>query len=101
MVLHTDPELEPDRARNAYQSHLARAKWITEWGRLLRGAADQGVSSANDLFQPARVILKHHVVPNQGLPAAQSIRILRGTAARAACDLPRSERLSACRAADA
>ncbi|WP_247990355.1 DUF2285 domain-containing protein [Bradyrhizobium sp. 186] len=38
IVLHIDPEREPDRARNAYQSHLARAKWMTEQGRLLRGA---------------------------------------------------------------
>jgi predicted N-acetyltransferase YhbS len=36
-VLHVDPEREPDRARSAYQSHLARAKWVTEQGRLLRG----------------------------------------------------------------
>ncbi|MFB6417761.1 DUF2285 domain-containing protein [Bradyrhizobium tunisiense] len=38
IVLHIDPEREPDRARTAYQSHLARAKWVTEQGRLLRGA---------------------------------------------------------------
>ena len=38
IVLHIDAEHEPDRARNAYQSHLARAKWMTEQGRLLRGA---------------------------------------------------------------
>ncbi|MCK1714334.1 MULTISPECIES: DUF2285 domain-containing protein [unclassified Bradyrhizobium] len=38
VVLHIDPEREPDRARTAYQSHLARAKWVTEQGRLLRGA---------------------------------------------------------------
>lgn len=38
IVLHIDPEREPDLARNAYRSHLARAKWVTEQGRLLRGA---------------------------------------------------------------
>ena len=37
VVLHMDPEREPDRARSAYQSPLARAKWVTEQGRLLRG----------------------------------------------------------------
>ncbi|MGY3493928.1 hypothetical protein ACVW1B_003347 [Bradyrhizobium sp. USDA 4502] len=37
IILHIDPEREQDRARNAYQSHLARAKWMTEQGRLLRG----------------------------------------------------------------
>ncbi|WP_249164093.1 DUF2285 domain-containing protein [Bradyrhizobium jicamae] len=36
VVLHMDPEREPNRARSAYQSHLARAKWVTERGRLLR-----------------------------------------------------------------
>jgi hypothetical protein len=37
IVLHIDPDSEPDRARNAYQSHLSRAKWVSEQGRLLRG----------------------------------------------------------------
>lgn len=37
VVLHIDPEREPSRALTAYQSHLARAKWVTEQGRLLRG----------------------------------------------------------------
>ncbi|MET4117698.1 putative GNAT family N-acyltransferase [Bradyrhizobium sp. JR1.5] len=37
VVLHMDSAREPDRARSAYQSHLARAKWVTERGRLLRG----------------------------------------------------------------
>jgi hypothetical protein len=38
IVLHIDADHEPDRARNAYESHLARAKWVTQQGRLLRGA---------------------------------------------------------------
>jgi hypothetical protein len=37
IVLHIDPDRELDRAKNAYLSHLARAKWVTEQGRLLRG----------------------------------------------------------------
>lgn len=41
IVLRIDPEREPDRARTAYQSHLARAKWVTEQGRLLRGAGSK------------------------------------------------------------
>ncbi|WP_084674854.1 DUF2285 domain-containing protein [Bradyrhizobium sp. WSM2793] len=41
VVLHMDPEREPDRARRAYQSHLARAKWVTEQGRLLRGGGSE------------------------------------------------------------
>ena len=45
MVLHIDSEREPARARQAFDSHLARAKWMTEHGyrQLLRG----GVSGLN------------------------------------------------------
>jgi type VI secretion system activator RovC-like protein len=45
MVLHIDPEREPARARQAFDTHLARAKWMTEYGyrHLLRG----GVSGLN------------------------------------------------------
>ena len=39
IVLRIDPKREPERARNAWQTHLARAKWMTEHGyrHLLRG----------------------------------------------------------------
>ena len=39
IVLHIDPSQEPERARRAWESHLARAKWMTEHGyrHLLRG----------------------------------------------------------------
>ena len=39
IVLHIDPTSEPARARRAWDSHLARAKWMTEHGYklLLRG----------------------------------------------------------------
>lgn len=41
IVLHIDPDREPDRARHAFGSHLARAKWMTEssYRHLLRGGA--------------------------------------------------------------
>jgi hypothetical protein len=41
VVLHLDPEHESDRARRAFDSHLTRAKWMTEQGYrlLLRGGA--------------------------------------------------------------
>jgi len=41
VVLHIDPAAEPDRARRAWESHLARARWMTEHGyrNLLAGAA--------------------------------------------------------------
>jgi len=38
IVLHIDPEAEADRARRAFDTHLARAKWIARTGhrQLLR-----------------------------------------------------------------
>jgi hypothetical protein len=41
IVLHIDPERYPERARKAFDSHLARAKWMTNqgYGHLLRGGA--------------------------------------------------------------
>jgi hypothetical protein len=41
IVLHIDPSLEPERARRAWESHLARAKWMTQHGycHLLRDGA--------------------------------------------------------------
>ena len=32
LVRHLGPEREPERARQAWESHLARAKWMTESG---------------------------------------------------------------------
>jgi hypothetical protein len=39
IVLHIDPDREPARARNAFDSHLARARWMADHGYrdLLRG----------------------------------------------------------------
>ena len=41
IVLHLDPDHDPDRARKAFDCHLSRAKWMTEHGykHLLRGGA--------------------------------------------------------------
>ncbi|MGH7094786.1 MAG: DNA -binding domain-containing protein [Stellaceae bacterium] len=41
IVLRIDPAREPERARRAWESHLSRAKWMTESGyrHLLRGGA--------------------------------------------------------------
>lgn len=41
IVLHIDPDREPGRARNAFDSHMARAKWMADHGyrHLLRGGA--------------------------------------------------------------
>ena len=41
LVLHIDPVLEYDRARCAFDTHLARARWMTEHGyrHLLLGEA--------------------------------------------------------------
>ncbi|MGB8632741.1 MAG: DUF2285 domain-containing protein [Xanthobacteraceae bacterium] len=39
LVLHIDPSTEPARGRRAWETHLARAKWMSEHGyrHLLRG----------------------------------------------------------------
>jgi hypothetical protein len=41
IVLHIDPGQDQNRARHAFESHLARDKWMTEHGyrHLLRGGA--------------------------------------------------------------
>ncbi|MGX5805107.1 DUF2285 domain-containing protein [Bradyrhizobium sp. Arg314] len=41
IVLHIDPETEPDRAFRAWETHLARAQWMTTNGfkYLLAGGA--------------------------------------------------------------
>jgi len=51
IVLHIDPDQEPDRARRAFESHLARAKWMTQHGyrHVLRGGASSYKNSSADL----------------------------------------------------
>ena len=41
IVLRIDPDTEADRARIAFESHLSRARWMTEQGyrHLLRSGA--------------------------------------------------------------
>jgi hypothetical protein len=41
IVLRIDPDTEAHRARRAFESHLSRARWMTEQGyrHLLRGGA--------------------------------------------------------------
>ena len=41
IVLNIDPDKEPERARRAWETHLARAHWMTEHGyrHLLQGGA--------------------------------------------------------------
>jgi len=43
IVLHIDPDREPARARNAFDSHLARARWMADHGSrdLLRGGTTE------------------------------------------------------------
>jgi hypothetical protein len=43
LVLHIDPDREPVRARNAFDSHLARARWMADHGYrdLLRGGTTE------------------------------------------------------------
>lgn len=44
LVLHMDPIRDPARVRAAWESHLARAKWLAEHGyrHLLRGNTSKG-----------------------------------------------------------
>jgi Uncharacterized conserved protein (DUF2285) len=39
LIFEIDPEIEPERARRVHDSHLARARWMTEHGyrKLLHG----------------------------------------------------------------
>ncbi|SMH29749.1 DNA -binding domain-containing protein [Mesorhizobium australicum] len=39
VIFEIDPEVEPERARRVHDSHLARARWMTEHGyrKLLHG----------------------------------------------------------------
>jgi hypothetical protein len=43
IVLHIDPDREPVRARNAFDGHLARARWMADHGYrdLLRGGTTE------------------------------------------------------------
>ncbi|MFG3598414.1 DNA -binding domain-containing protein [Bradyrhizobium sp. RDI18] len=43
IVLHIDPDREPVRARKAFDSHLARARWMADHGYrdLLRGGTTE------------------------------------------------------------
>jgi hypothetical protein len=43
IVLHIDPTREPDRARHAFETHLVRAKWMSESGyrHLLRPSTSE------------------------------------------------------------
>jgi hypothetical protein len=43
LVLHIDPDLERDRAQQAWKTHLARAQWMTANGyrQFLRGGASR------------------------------------------------------------
>ena len=38
IVLHIDPDREPERARKAFDSHLARAKWLSQAPRARSGS---------------------------------------------------------------
>lgn len=47
IVLHRDPVAEADRTRLCWQSHLARAQWMTKTGyrKILEQAADEARSA--------------------------------------------------------
>ena len=45
IVLHRDPATEPFRTKRCWQSHLARARWMTEHG--YRHLLDQAAANEN------------------------------------------------------
>ena len=74
-MLRIDPDREPDRARQAFENHLARARWMTSEGHLPRVAetayplgmvmnacpdiadyAKGGISNWRDLLATATVV---------------------------------------------
>ncbi|MFG1277171.1 DUF2285 domain-containing protein [Xanthobacter autotrophicus] len=50
IVLHRDPAAEVDRTRACWESHLARARWMTKTGyrKILEQAAIEAHSAAKD-----------------------------------------------------
>jgi hypothetical protein len=56
IVLHLDPEHESDRARRAFDSHLSRAKWMTEHGKRKRRSpfATSGLPPRADIMRTGR-----------------------------------------------
>jgi hypothetical protein len=87
-VLHIDPEREPDRAKRTWESHLARAKWVTENGyrHLLRLAGRLPVArhdggEIRKLQFPAKSPLQaieteHAVMPPSPVAAQTSSRTM-------------------------
>jgi hypothetical protein len=67
IVLHIDPEREPDRAKRAYESHLARAKWMTKTGYrlLLRSGFPEAWPKLRDRHMKARGQQTHRTGENQ------------------------------------
>jgi len=56
IVLHLDPDREPERARRAWETHLARARWMTEHGYrhlLWRSSALTGPTGSSTIPSPA------------------------------------------------
>jgi hypothetical protein len=49
IVLHIDPDREAERARQAFDSHLARAKWMSRYG--YRHLPDKGWQHAPSAIQ--------------------------------------------------
>jgi hypothetical protein len=68
LVLHIDASREPARARRAWESHLARAKWMTEHGyqHLLRGRGPWLTSAT--VGTRSRVSSRAEVRPRPSVP---------------------------------
>jgi hypothetical protein len=76
VVLHLDPEHQPSRARNTFDSHLLRAKWMTEHGyrHLLRDGASAWSDtlpsrSTKSAIGPRRLAVDNAYTSRSGLRA--------------------------------
>jgi Uncharacterized conserved protein (DUF2285) len=68
IVLHLNPDQASDRARRAFESHLARAKWMTEHGyrQLLRGGASAQSAQHRRALRPRpRAAATHKTAPSR------------------------------------
>lgn len=52
IVLHRDPDAEPDRTRRCWEAHLKRARWMTEHG--YRHLLDAGRDESGRFSGPGR-----------------------------------------------
>jgi hypothetical protein len=75
IVLHLDPDREPDRARKAFESHLSRAKWMSGHGykQTPRGGALENASTLLPSLSQELPRERVFFAANQALPLGSAI----------------------------